>query len=211
VPVAELDPKWFHRQVAMVSQEPVLYACSIKENILLGLGDESGAAGPDVEEACKLANAHTFIDSFPDRYDTTVGERGVQLSGGQKQRVAIARALVRKPAILLFDEATSALDADSEFQVQAAIDDMIGKCSMAVMIIAHRLSTIRNAGTIAVIGGGVVVEQGAHEPLLEQRGAYFKLVNRQMARADSRDELVSIANAWHCESAGPRPKRSSHT
>ena len=198
-PVAALCPRWFHRQVAMVSQEPVLYACSIRENILLGLGDVGGDGesraytDADVEEACKLANAHSFIAGFPDQYETTVGERGAQLSGGQKQRIAIARALVRRPAVLLLDEATSALDADSEYLVQAAIDDMISSVSMTVMIIAHRLSTIRNANTIAVVKGGAVVEQGTHDELLAAEGAYATLVNRQMSRADSRDNIEALS------------------
>ena len=133
------------------------------------------------EQAARRVNAHGFISGFEHGYDTVIGERGAQLSGGQKQRVAIARALVRKPAVLLLDEATSALDAESEHVVQAAIDEMISKGGMTVLVIAHRLSTIRNADRILVIKEGKVAESGAHEALLKLAdGEYKKLVDRQM-------------------------------
>ena len=193
--LSDISPEWLTRQVAVVSQEPTLFARSIYRNIIYGLeGTEFEPTAEEVKEAARLANASTFIESLPLQYETDVGERGVQLSGGQKQRIAIARALVRKPKILLLDEATSALCAESEAMVQEAIDNMIsmdrssdtsgehsGSSSMTVMIVAHRLSTVRNADVIFVIEEGKVVEKGCHEDLLEiQNGCYANLINRQM-------------------------------
>jgi len=184
VPISRLDPGWFHRQVALVGQEPVLFARSIEDNICYGLG-ERGEGRPSTEEvhaAAQLANAHDFVSGFELGYATPVGERGAQLSGGQKQRIAIARALVRHPCVLLLDEATSALDAESEAVVQAAIDSMIAQGGMTVVVIAHRLSTIRNADRICVVKGGRVAEEGPHHQLMARpAGVYAKLVSKQMA------------------------------
>jgi ATP-binding cassette, subfamily B (MDR/TAP), member 9 len=188
--VHELCPEWLSRHISIVSQEPTLFARSIKKNIMYGLdGTPYEPTDEEIIEAAKLANAHNFIMDMPLKYDTEVGERGVQLSGGQKQRVAIARALVRKPRILLLDEATSALDAESEHLVQQSIDDMItrGKQqnndqhTMTVVIVAHRLSTVRSADTIFVIKDGQVVEHGSHDELtIDPTGAYSNLIRRQM-------------------------------
>jgi len=187
--IGSFDAKWLRRRVAIVSQEPVLYARSIRRNIIYGLEAEDGVpveeipTQQDIEDAAKLANAHDFIMSLPKGYDTDAGERGVQLSGGQKQRLAIARALVRRPAVLLLDEATSALDADSEAVVQEALDrTMAGR---TVLVIAHRLSTVQDADRIVVVQGGQVVESGTHDGLLERNGAYSALVRRQLARTPS--------------------------
>ena len=199
MPLSSLDPRWFHRQVALVAQEPVLFARTIEENITYGLengggGGGDGAAAPGSEEvvrAARLANAHDFIGTFEHAYETVVGERGTQLSGGQKQRVAIARALVRRPAVLLLDEATSALDAESEAVVQAAIDSMIEQGGMTVLVVAHRLSTIRNADRIVIISAGAVKESGKHDELLALKGEYANLVARQM-HSSSRGELEQM-------------------
>ncbi|CAM9281419.1 unnamed protein product, partial [Heterosigma akashiwo] len=167
VPVGDYNHKWFHRQVALVGQEPTLFARSIRKNIIFGLeGTPEEPSEERIREAARLANAHDFIAALPEGYETEVGEKGVQLSGGQKQRIAIARALVRRPRVLLLDEATSALDAESEHL--AAIDDMIAGAAggMTVVIIAHRLSTVKHADCIAVVKEGQVVESGTHEELV---------------------------------------------
>lgn len=201
--VQDLCPDWLSRTVAVVSQEPTLFARSIYRNIIFGLeGTEDEPSKEEVEEAARLANAATFIESLPMKYDTYVGERGVQLSGGQKQRIAIARALVRKPRILLLDEATSALDAESEASVQEAIDAMISRerandlggssSAMTVLIVAHRLSTVRNADVIFVLDSGKVVESGSHDDLLENaEGPYSNLVSRQIKAQNTLDRTSS--------------------
>jgi ATP-binding cassette subfamily B protein len=174
VDLRNLDPKWLREQVGAVSQEPVLFACSIAENIRYGRQDASEA---DLIAAAKAANAHSFIEGFPEGYQTLVGERGVRLSGGQKQRLAIARAILKNPKILVLDEATSALDAESEHLVQEALERlMVGR---TVLIIAHRLSTVRDADTVAVVDKGCVVEAGKHADLVAQDGVYKRLVERQ--------------------------------
>nr|UOU03321.1 ATP-binding cassette subfamily B1-like 1 [Brachionus rubens] len=172
--VNELDLVWFREQMALVSQEPILFTSSIKENIRMGRLD---ATDTEIEQAAKNANAHDFIMKTTNKYDTLVGERGSQLSGGQKQRIAIARALVRNPKILLLDEATSALDYESERIVQEALDK--AKVGRTTIIIAHRLSTIRNADIIANISAGQLVEIGTHEELMALKGHYYELVESQ--------------------------------
>lgn len=189
--VTELSHDWLSRNVAVVSQEPTLFARSVKKNIIYGLeGTDAEPTDQEIEEAARLANAASFIEALPKGYDSNVGERGVQLSGGQKQRVAIARALVRKPRILLLDEATSALDSESEHIVQQALDNMItgqredSLHSMTVIVIAHRLSTVRNADSIVVIDKGKVVEQGTHDELVNNNAAYNRLIRRQLGQSD---------------------------
>ncbi|XP_071790364.1 uncharacterized protein [Asterias amurensis] len=177
VDLCELDPLWFRGKMSMVSQEPSLFACSIKENISYG----RDTTDEEIFNAAKMANAHDFIMSFEEGYETMVGERGVRLSGGQKQRVAIARALIMDPKILLLDEATSALDAESEHLVQEAIDRaMVGR---TVLIIAHRLSTVRDASQVLVISHGKIAEKGTHHELVDKGGIYKKLVLRQLSAA----------------------------
>ena len=167
--------KGLRESIGLVSQEPVLVSESLFENIRYGKPE---ATLLEVQSAAKKAFAHDFITSFPDGYETLVGERGVQLSGGQKQRVAIARALLKNPRILVLDEATSALDAESEHLVQKALEDQIGKRS--TLIIAHRLSTVKRADKILVMQEGRVVQVGTHAELFKQEsGLYHKLVERQ--------------------------------
>ncbi|CAE7949165.1 ABCB9, partial [Symbiodinium sp. KB8] len=194
IPIWNFSHEQFHRVVSIVGQEPVLFARTIRENIVLGLENPEKIGGEDlpatggislsfreIEDLATKANAHDFISKMPKGYATEVGERGVQLSGGQKQRIAIARSLARRPKVLLLDEATSALDAESELQVQRAIDSMIAEGSMTVIIIAHRLSTVKNSDKICVIKGGQVVEEGKHDELLSAGGAYFQLVACQLS------------------------------
>ncbi|PKI46864.1 hypothetical protein CRG98_032675 [Punica granatum] len=175
--IRELDLKWLRQKVGLVSQEPALFATTIRENILYGKDD---ATLGEIQHAAKLSEALSFINNLPDRFETQVGERGVQLSGGQKQRIAISRAIVKNPLILLLDEATSALDAESEKSVQEALDRaMVGRTTV---VVAHRLSTIRNADVIAVVQNGKIVETGNHDELMANpNSVYASLVQVQEA------------------------------
>uniref|UniRef100_K3YQ69 Multidrug resistance protein n=1 Tax=Setaria italica TaxID=4555 RepID=K3YQ69_SETIT len=164
------------RHIGLVSQEPTLFAGTIRENIVYGTETATEA---EIENAARSANAHDFISNLKDGYDTWCGERGVQLSGGQKQRIAIARAILKNPAILLLDEATSALDSQSEKVVQEALDRvMVGRTSI---VVAHRLSTIQNCDQITVLEKGIIVEKGTHASLMAKgpSGTYFGLVSLQ--------------------------------
>uniref|UniRef100_A0A667ZQB6 Mitochondrial potassium channel ATP-binding subunit n=1 Tax=Myripristis murdjan TaxID=586833 RepID=A0A667ZQB6_9TELE len=177
--IRTLDPSWLRGQViGFINQEPVLFGSSVMENIRFGKPEATDA---EVINAAKQANAHRFITSFPDGYNTVVGERGVTLSGGQKQRIAIARALIKNPSILVLDEATSALDAESERVVQDALDRATR--GRTVLIIAHRLSTIQGADLICVMSNGRIVEAGTHLELLAKGGLYSDLIRRQRAEA----------------------------
>ncbi|CAJ0951215.1 unnamed protein product, partial [Mesorhabditis belari] len=180
--IRQLNPLHLRKHMALVSQEPILFDCSIKENIVYGLPKDSI---PDTEivEAAQKANIHKFISELPDGYETRVGDKGTQLSGGQKQRVAIARALIRNPKILLLDEATSALDTESEKLVQEALDK--ASEGRTCIVIAHRLSTIVKANRILVVSGGTVIEQGSHEELMAQRGSYFELTQKQQTKQNA--------------------------
>lgn len=185
--VSEINVKWLRQQIALVSQEPTLFAVSIYENICYGLIGTPYEDAPEekkrelVIEACKQANAWSFIESMTEGLDTNVGERGFLMSGGQKQRIAIARAIVSNPKILLLDEATSALDTKSEGIVQDALDKAAK--SRTTIVIAHRLSTIKDADKIVVMSKGEILEMGTHNELLEREGAYYKLVDAQKLRS----------------------------
>ena len=172
----EFDLHELRQELAVVPQEVFLFGGSIRENISYGNPDSGQEA---VVQAAKQANAHDFIEAFPEGYDTLVGERGVQLSGGQRQRVAIARALLKDPSILILDEATSSLDTESEKLVQDALNKLMK--NRTSIVIAHRLSTIRNADKILVIDNGRIVEEGSHESLLQtDNGLYRKLTELQL-------------------------------
>ncbi|XLR05066.1 hypothetical protein S83_071264 [Arachis hypogaea] len=194
VPIKKMQLKWLRSQMGLVSQEPALFATSIKENILFGRED---ASEQEIVEAAKASNAHNFISQLPQGYDTQVGERGVQMSGGQKQRIAIARAIIKKPRILLLDEATSALDSESERVVQEALDKAaVGRTTV---IIAHRLSTVQNADLIAVVQNGKVVEIAPHQTLIQNdAGIYASLVHLQASKNNNeQDDTVVLPPPTH--------------
>jgi ATP-binding cassette subfamily B (MDR/TAP) protein 1 len=182
--IKTLNVKWLRQQIGLVSQEPTLFATSVRGNVEHGLIGSRWQDAPDAErfelvkKACIDANCHDFIMKLPNGYDTNVGERGMLLSGGQKQRVAIARAIVSDPKILLLDEATSALDTQSEGIVQDALDKAAQ--GRTTITIAHRLSTIKDADMILVMGGGEILESGNHNSLVaDPESTYAQLVNNQ--------------------------------
>ncbi|XP_045484929.1 mitochondrial potassium channel ATP-binding subunit [Pieris rapae] len=182
VDVREMNGNWLRgRAIGLISQEPVLFATTVKENIRYGKPDATDA---EVYRAAQTSNADEFIRNFPDGYDTMVGERGMSLSGGQKQRIAIARAVLKDPPVMILDEATSALDATSEKVVQTALET--ASKGRTVLVIAHRLSTIINADLIVVLNKGSVVEMGTHDQLKKQKGHYWNLIKQQDHETDNR-------------------------
>jgi len=186
-PIQDYNPRWLHRKMGLVSQEPTLFRTTIKENIKYGAPNATDA---EVEAAAETANAKRFIDKMEKKFETMVGEKGASLSGGQRQRVAIARAVIKNPVILVTDEATSALDASSEKKVQTALDQVM-KGRTAVLV-AHRLSTIRNANTIYVFDAGKIMEQGTHDELVAKHGVYYNLVERQLATFEKEIEKQNL-------------------
>jgi len=192
--VKSLNLHWYRDQIGYVGQEPTLFNTSIAKNIAYGA---PGATQEEIEHAAKQANIHETIMTFPDGYDTEVGDRGTQLSGGQKQRVAIARALVKKPKVLLLDEATSALDNESEAVVQEALDKLMASKEHTTIVIAHRLSTIQGVDRIAFIAGGKVLEYGSHAELLAANGRYRRLVDTQNRAASVTANMLKSDDKKH--------------
>ena len=174
-PLSSLNTQWLRTQMAVVAQEPLLFATTIEENLRYG---DPIASQETLERAARAAQAHEFIMDLPERYQTRIGERGLRLSGGQRQRIAIARAILRDPKILILDEATSALDAESEEAVQQALRALMR--GRTTLVIAHRLSTVRDADLIVVLDAGRAVERGRHHDLLEREGRYADLVRAQL-------------------------------
>jgi len=174
-PITNIDITEWRKMVALVPQEVLLFGGTIRENIAYG---KPGATQDEIESAAELAYAKEFIESFPEKWDTLVGERGVKLSGGQRQRIAIARAILKNPKFLLLDEATSALDSESEKWVQSALEELMK--NRTSLIIAHRLSTIRSADLILVMEEGKIIESGSHEQLMKKKsGIYQNMVKLQ--------------------------------
>lgn len=184
-PLSEMELTYLRSQISVVPQDVFLFGGSIADNIGYG---KTGATLEEIMEAAKKANAHQFISSFPEGYQTLVGERGVKLSGGQRQRIAIARALLKDPAILVLDEATSSLDSESEKVVQQALEVLME--NRTSIIIAHRLSTIRDADTIAVIDKGEIVESGTHNELMQLSGGIYRKLTELQNELEVIDNLV---------------------
>uniref|UniRef100_A0A8C6F8H8 ATP binding cassette subfamily B member 1 n=1 Tax=Monodon monoceros TaxID=40151 RepID=A0A8C6F8H8_MONMO len=196
--IRTINVRYLREIIGVVSQEPVLFATTIAENIRYG---RENVTMDEIEKAVKEASAYDFIMKLPNKFDTLVGERGAQLSGGQKQRIAIARALVRNPKILLLDEATSALDTESEAVVQVALDK--AREGRTTIVIAHRLSTVRNADVIAGLDDGVTVEKGSHDELMKEKGIYFRLVTMQLSISSFPDEFVVLFCVLQDENVPP--------
>ena len=182
VELKDLNLKWMRDNIGYVGQEPVLFATSIRENLLMA---RDNANDDEIWQALKRANALTFVQNLPDKLDTYVGTNGAMLSGGQKQRLAIARAILKNPKILLLDEATSALDRKNEMEIQKTLDEISE--GRTTIVIAHRLSTIINADHIVVFDQGKVVEEGKHEELVAKQGRYYALQHLQLS-ANEKDK-----------------------
>jgi ATP-binding cassette subfamily B protein len=184
--IATVARRSLRQQIALVGQDTFLFRASVRDNIAFG---KPGATEAEIIAAAKAAHAHDFIMSFPNGYDTEVGEQGLKLSGGERQRVAIARALIKNAPIILLDEATAALDAQSERHVQEAIAELCrGRTTLAI---AHRLSTIMHADRILVIEAGDVVESGRHDELLRKGGRYASFYRLQLKHQEPREPVAA--------------------
>ncbi|XP_073366992.1 ABC transporter B family member 4 isoform X2 [Aegilops tauschii subsp. strangulata] len=206
VDIRRMTLGWIRGKIGLVSQEPVLFSSTIRENISYG---KDGLNLEEIRRAIELANAANFIDKLPNGLETMVGERGIQLSGGQKQRIAIARAIIKNPRILLLDEATSALDMESERIVQEALDRVM--LERTTIIVAHRLSTVKNADVISVLQHGKIVEQGSHVQLVNKpEGAYSQLIHLQetlqVAEAPNVDPDAIMENSFGSRSFTRKPR-----
>lgn len=186
--ISKLRRSELRQAMGFVLQDPFLFHTTIRENIRYGRLD---ATDEEVEEAAKLANAHSFIKNLPDQYDTIINEGGTSISQGQKQLLSIARAILKNPSILLLDEATSSIDTVTELKIQEALERLMkGRTSF---VIAHRLNTIKKADQIFVIQDGRIVEKGSHDELLEKEGFYFDLVTNQLKpQLKTKDMLSEI-------------------
>ena len=176
------------RQIAIVTQQTILFNDTVRNNIAYGDIEKSEA---DIISAAKAANAHDFIMKLPKGYESNIGELGTKLSGGEKQRISIARALLKDAPILILDEATSSLDTEAELEVQEALDNLMK--GRTTLVIAHRLSTIRNADRIIALVNGEIVEEGNHDTLMKKKGEYFRLYNLQFKDEGSDDKNDQLA------------------
>lgn len=173
--INELDEKSIRGNITIINQNPYIFNMSIKDNLKLVKNE---VTDEEIKEACKLACLDDYVETLPNKYDTVVGEGGVNLSGGQRQRLAIARALIQNTKIILFDEATSALDNETQSKIQKAIDNLKG--NYTIIIIAHRLSTIVNCDKIFILEEGKISDKGSHPELLKNNKYYKNLCNTEL-------------------------------
>ena len=191
VELREYPRIWLRRQIGIVQQEPFLFSRSIRENITYGVGRTVSDA--EVETAARAAAIHDVILSFPNGYETLVGERGVTLSGGQKQRVTIARTLLKNPRILIMDDATSSVDTETEASIRAALQDLMA--TRTTFVIAHRIQSVMDADLILVLDNGRIIQRGTHAELLDQPGTYQQIYNLQARiEAELEKEIASVGS-----------------
>jgi ATP-binding cassette subfamily B protein len=197
VELQEYPRHYLRRQIGIVEQEPFLFSRTVRENITYGVGREvahrDGASDDEVEEAAKAAAIHDVILSFPNGYDTLVGEKGVTLSGGQKQRVAIARALLKDPRILILDDATSSVDTETEGEIREALERLME--GRTTFIIAHRIQSVMNADLILILDGGRIVQRGTHDELVAQDGIYCRIYDVQARIEDELQKEIDEGEA----------------